>query len=300
MLASPCTDINKLKYPILLSPKLDGVRALVKDGVVLSRSLKPIPNKHVQRLFGKLEGYDGELIVGAINGEDVFRNTTSGVMTVAGIPDVKFCVFDRWDMQSVSYIGRFQSLEEGFRVFKVFSHHVTYPEQVLQLEEQYLSSGYEGVMLRGPQSPYKYGRSTEREGWLLKLKRFEDSEAIVVGMEEKMHNGNEATTNALGRTERSSHIENLTPLGVMGALIVRDTKTGVEFNIGTGFSDEERVWWWNWAEDQEHYHVSQSTGGEKLLFPKSETLVKYKFFPSGSKDKPRFPAYLGLRSALDV
>ena len=38
-----------------LSPKLDGVRAIVIGGVVMSRNLKPIPNRHVQSLFKHLE-----------------------------------------------------------------------------------------------------------------------------------------------------------------------------------------------------------------------------------------------------
>jgi DNA ligase-1 len=58
MLASPA-DMSKLRFPLWLSPKLDGIRALVINGVVMSRSLKPIPNQHVQSLFGHLEGYDG-------------------------------------------------------------------------------------------------------------------------------------------------------------------------------------------------------------------------------------------------
>ena len=65
MLAATVSD-EPLSYPLLASVKLDGVRALVVDGVVMGRSLKPIPNKHVQRLFGhtQLNGLDGELIVG--------------------------------------------------------------------------------------------------------------------------------------------------------------------------------------------------------------------------------------------
>ena len=61
MLAAP-SDGNDLKYPIMVSPKLDGVRAIIIDGVVMSRSLKPIPNKYVQSLFGleKFNGFDGE------------------------------------------------------------------------------------------------------------------------------------------------------------------------------------------------------------------------------------------------
>ncbi len=60
-------DLDKLRFPLLASAKLDGVRAIVRDGVVYSRSNKPIPNKFVQQQFKHLEHFDGELIVGFAN-----------------------------------------------------------------------------------------------------------------------------------------------------------------------------------------------------------------------------------------
>ncbi len=88
--------LPKLRYPVIASAKLDGIRAIVIDCVVYSRSMKPIRNKHVQRLFGRAgyNGYDGELIVGPANAEDVYRVTSSGVMSAGGEPDVAFHVFD--------------------------------------------------------------------------------------------------------------------------------------------------------------------------------------------------------------
>lgn len=112
---------------------------------------------------------------------------------------------------------------------------------------------------------------------MLKLKRFEDSEAEVLGIEEEMHNANTAETNELGRTKRSTAKAGLVGKGTMGALIVRDVKTGVEFNIGSGFTAHDRTEAWKPGE-----------------------LVKYKFFPVGVKDKPRHPVFLGRRSKLDV
>ena len=79
---------------------------------------------------------------------------------------------------------------------------------------------------------------------LLKVKRFEDGEAGILAVEEQMHNGNEATTNELGRTQRSSHKENKVPMGTLGALVCKDVETGIQFNIGTGFTDEVRQQLW--------------------------------------------------------
>ena len=115
-----------------------------------------------------------------------------------------------------------------------------------------------------------------------------------------MHNGNEATINKLGHTERSSHQANLVPLNTMGALIVRDLKTGVEFNIGTGFDDTDRVWWWNHPMILRSSAIKMNDGGIRYNVTLPDVIVKYKYFAQGSKDKPRFPTYLGLRDEGDM
>ena len=61
MLAATLKSPEALKFPVVASPKLDGVRAIIIDGVVMSRNLKPIPNVFVQKIFGHREfnGFDG-------------------------------------------------------------------------------------------------------------------------------------------------------------------------------------------------------------------------------------------------
>ena len=293
-------DLSTLKFPLALSPKLDGIRAIVKDGVVMSRSLKPIPNRHVQKLFAHLEGYDGELIVGPANDKDCFLKTTSGVMSRDGEPDVYYHVFDRHDLTAITWESRYATFKHHPDIVKV-THHIVHSHQdILDYEEAYLAQGYEGVMLRDLNGPYKNGRSTTKEGWLLKLKRFEDSEALVIGMEEKMHNANEATIGELGQTKRTSHQENLGPMGTMGALIVRDLKTGVEFNIGTGFSDADRAWWWQyWVGLSCTGHI-QNNGREVIKLLEPSIIVNYTYFATGSKDKPRFPTFKSIRHKDDM
>lgn len=72
-------DLEKLRFPLLASAKLDGVRAIVRGGVVFSRSNKPIPNQFVQDKFKHLEHYDGELIYGDPTAKDCYRRTVSAV-----------------------------------------------------------------------------------------------------------------------------------------------------------------------------------------------------------------------------
>jgi DNA ligase-1 len=269
-----------VRFPVLASAKLDGVRCIIIDGVAMSRSLKPIPNAYVQKKIGlkKYNGLDGELIVGPPGAPDAYRKTVSAVMSEDGEPNFTFRIFDNY-LVSGGFSDRFETLykHEGAHVTVVKHRLIQDSEELDAYEAKMLEQGMEGVMIRDPRGPYKFGRSSTREGYLLKLKRFEDSEAEIIGVEELMHNANEAKTNALGHTERSSHKANLVGMGVMGALNVRDLKTGVEFSIGTGFDAKDRAAKW-----------------------KLGTIVKYKFFAGGSKDRPRFPVYVGIRDKRDM
>jgi DNA ligase 1 len=282
MLASDA-DLEKLSFPLLASAKLDGIRAIVQGGVVLSRSLKPIRNDYVQSLFKGFEHWDGELIVGDPTSKLCYRDTVSGVMSQDGEPDVKFYAFDHFEHPSTCYMERMKRLKGVINKHVVLhaQHVVTCLDTLLKLEEKMLNLGYEGLILRSQHGHYKFGRSTAKEGLLLKLKRFEDAEAEIVGFEERLQNNNEAKTNALGRTERSSHKANKSGRGDLGALLVR-TGEGVSFAIGTGFTDDERAHIWG--------NQDQFLG----------RIAKYKHFTVGGYDAPRHPVYLGLRDGSDT
>jgi DNA ligase-1 len=284
MLSATCETTDGLTFPLLASPKLDGIRALVVEGQLVSRNLKFIRNVQTWNRYSltNLEGLDGELICGPHDAM-VFRRTTSGISRVLGTPDAEFWVFDVYlphtDFKTRQEYLHSRAWPPGI---KLVPHvWVRDARELRAYEEKCLDDGYEGIMLRHPAGPYKPGRSTLREGYLMKVKRFEDAEAEVIGVEERMHNGNTATTNALGHTERSSHKENLVGRGDLGALVVRGINgpyAGVEFTVGTGFDDSDRASLWN----------MDLTG----------KVVKYKFFPMGSKDRPRFPVFLGFREDL--
>lgn len=146
LLASP-VDFKHLDYENLwVSKKLDGIRAIVRDRVVLSRKLLPIPNAHVQYTFGipALEGFDGELIVGPANAADVYSKTYSGVMKAKGEPDVTFHAFDHIENPTEEYCRRLVRLsEKSFRWVEVVPQHGVMCEQdVLDIETMYLDQGY--------------------------------------------------------------------------------------------------------------------------------------------------------------
>jgi DNA ligase 1 len=292
MLAVDCGDVNSLCFPLVASPKMDGVRAIVSADGLLSRSLKPIPNGNVQRLFAGLPiGLDGELLAGSPTAPDVYRKTVSMVMSDdAPIDGLAFHVFDiqedrPWEERNARTESAVRLARNAGRpVAAVLQVPAFSADDLLFYESKWVEMGYEGAILRAPGSPYKHGRSTRREGYLLKLKRFQDAEAVAIGVTELMHNGNEAKTNELGRTARSHKKAGLVGAGVMGTLVVRDVKTGVEFEIGTGFKAEERQAIWYTKEE-----ITQAGW-----------LCKYKHFPSGAKDKPRHPVFLGWRDQRDM
>jgi len=283
-------DKASVRWPMLASPKLDGIRCIAHNGVAMARSMKPIRNRYIQAWFEanakSLEGFDGELIVGAPNAPDVFNVTTSAVNSEDGEPDFAFHVFDR--LGDGTYMRRFEILSQEFmpdRVKFVPNYYIFNEQELADYEAKALDEGYEGVMLRDPNSPYKQGRSTPKEAYLLKVKRFNDAEAVIVGLLEEMRNSNPLTVNELGLGKRSSHQANLVAKGTMGTLCVRGINgdfKDVEFGIGSGFDQATRQALWN--------------DRENML----GKVVTYKYFSIGVKDKPRFPVFKGLRDPIDI
>jgi DNA ligase-1 len=289
MLAAAVEDASRLLFPLIASPKIDGIRALMLDGKLLSRSLKPIPNHYVRETLEAIlpDGLDGELLVGK-----TFQDCTSGIMSHEGEPDFQFWVFDYVNWKNglgplVEYHHRLGLLATRIndlnnpRVVEVPTQRIECLDDLVAYENEALAAGFEGVMLRDPKGPYKCGRSTAREGYLLKLKRFEDAEAVIVGVEELMHNENEAKTNELGLMKRSSAKDGKVPGGTLGALRCI-TMLNVRFNIGAGFTQADRDALW----------------AARDIRP--GTFVKYKHQPFGAKDAPRLPVFLGLRSTEDL
>lgn len=290
-------DLKIQKYPAYASSKLDGIRAWIKDGQVLSSRLEVIPNQHLQKLFGRkqLNGLDGELIVGDPL-DDQVRNSTSGRLNSPdGEPDVRFYVFDRWDSLA-PYLTRYESLEEQLGVPTTKGDPILVPHrlvnneiELLEYEKQKLDEGYEGLVLRAPDGPYKYGRSTTKQGWMLKMKRFMDAEARVLRVNEEMKNNNKAEKNKLGRTKRSSSKAGKVGKGRAGELEVVGVNgrfKGVEFVVPLGGAgDAGKDWWW--------------TVGKKQVEAGEDLYVTYRFFPKGVKNKPLLTTYGGVRPTWD-
>jgi DNA ligase-1 len=277
---------DKAKFPYLVTPKIDGIRFLMVDGVAVSRTFKPIRNSHVQRALAAVlpDGVDGELTCG-----DTFQSSSSAIMSIDGEPDFKCWIFDYVSPNTPvvePYSMRIShpmlaTLESVPFVTVLRPETVASASDLAVIEQRYLDEGFEGAMVRSPGGTYKFGRSTVKENILLKVKRFLDDEAILVNVLEKQHNQNEAEQDAFGNTKRSTCQDGLIGADTAGTLVVQ-RPDGLQFGIGTGLDDALRAQIWG----NPDAYVGR--------------IVKYKYFPVSIKEKPRHPVFLGFRDSEDL
>lgn len=242
-------DLDKLNYPLYASFKLDGIRCTTPNDKVLSRTLKPIPNKFIQKeLVAMPRVFDGELMV-----LGNFNELTSEIMSEAGTPDFLYLVFDLADMPAnCTFERRYTELksvvaELGAGLPRVILVHQTLcnnASEVRKLYDEAIKQGYEGLILRSLNGLYKEGRSTLKQEWMLKLKPIADTEATVVDFTELMHNENEAVENEVGAQARNKQQSGLVGGDTLGALVCKD-KDGNIISIGSGFTASHRKIIWD-------------------------------------------------------
>lgn len=285
------TNIDQLTYPLMASPKLDGIRAIVHPTLgLVSRTLKPIPNKHIQEQLrhDAYVRFDGELIVGPVNGQDVFNRTQSGVMAVGGTPDFRFHVFDiigssmPFAARATTVMRQIGTLFEVDDPVSWVPHTTIYnKEELLAYENNAVLEGYEGIMLRRVDGPYKQGRSTFKEGILLKMKRYTDDEGTVVGFEPLQRNHNAPSRDARGLQVRTAHLSGKVADDLLGALILRNS-TWDTIRVGSGFDEATR---------REIWANQGSFIGRSVTF---------KYFSYGTKEAPRQAIFKGFRDKRDI
>lgn len=213
-------DINRNTLDVdhyLVSEKLDGVRARWTGKQLLTRNGNVIYSP-----LGFTSGWpdvplDGELWLG----RGQFELTASIVLKEA--PDerwehVKLVVFDMPQSNS-TFQERVSDIkllvgQTNSATLTAMPHFTVESHQALESAlNAVIEGGGEGLMLHAKRAYYTEGRSLH----LLKVKRYSDAEARVIG-----------------------HIEgNGKFSGMMGSLMVEST-TGIRFKLGTGFSLEQR------------------------------------------------------------
>lgn len=264
---SKTPNLKTLRYPVIATPKLDGIRCAVENGKLRTFNKKPVPNKHINEAFEPIthlmEGFDGELM---IPGQD-FNGVQSAVMSRTGKPAFKFMAFDLHN-SPLTYVNRTNDLYAAILVINNLGYaEASFIEQVPQTVcrnadelqafwDKCIADGYEGAIVADPHGYYKNGRSGLKEQLLLKLKLWHDDEAIVIEVQEEI-------------------AQDGTPKGRAGALLVKHS-SGCEFGVA-GFDDIAKASMWI---------------NRKAIVGKTITF-KYQDWPAGGN--PRFPGFKGFR-----
>ena len=200
-----------------LSEKLDGVRAYWNGQQFLSRQ---------GNVFHAPAWFTADLPPFPLDGElwlerQAFQRTVSIVRRhdePAAWRSIRYVVFDA-PMLATPFEARLQTCRAHFDRYPAFYAEVLPQEPCHDLAhlhselDRVTQLGGEGLMLREPASLYV----TRRSATLLKVKRFHDAEARVIGHEP-----------GAGRHR-----------GRLGALRV-ELPNGVQFFVGSGFTDRQR------------------------------------------------------------
>jgi DNA ligase-1 len=250
------TESYPVQFPCYGSYKIDGIRIVKHEGKALTKSLKPVPNKAIARWVecNLPDGVDGEIISGQPNQEDVYTKTFTAAMTIEGTYEFSIYLFDLHNLPKAYATERYNALKSLVSNLSdpVKAAVKVVDKRVLNTQAEFdamyaeaLDLGYEGLVTQSLDGLYKHGKCTPKEGTQLKHKPEEDRDFQVTGIYEAMHNGNDAFTNEVGDTARSSHAENLTGLGMVGGFYAIDVESGVDFKVAPGkLTHDERVSIW--------------------------------------------------------
>lgn len=206
-----------------MSEKLDGIRALWNGKVLYSRTQKNISAPEwFKESLPKNVHIDGELYIGRAK----FEETQSIVMKKTPIDKewekIKYMCFDI--INEKSYVERYEILKgmKETKHFKIVKQEKIRTKKEFEERFKEITKGKgEGIMIRND-SKYVQKRSKS----LVKIKPKRDAEAIVQNVEK-----------GKGRLKN-----------MMGKLVVKNKNTGVNFRIGTGFTDEQRKRNWKKGE----------------------------------------------------
>lgn len=291
------------RWPMLGSPKMDGNRLFLIDGKLLTRSMKPQPNRQLEEhlkdiiAYSKEKGlcFDGELY--DHNTPFVELQTYTRSKNIA-IPDhIFFNVFDclslvNWNIDisyEVSYCARCEHYDDIIEKYK-FPHVTSVTQYVIEnarsaegMYEKFLQDGYEGMMLRSLNGRYKKGRATLSEGIMFKVKPKATIDAVLIdvfcrrAMLEEIRTG-PRPVDERGLLRRSHKQGDFEDTDIAGAFLVRDEQ-GREFKVGfaRGFGLEMRKQLW----DQRNMLIGR--------------WVEVVYLPIGEKDVPRSGRFVRFR-----
>jgi DNA ligase-1 len=281
-------DIATLKYPLLASYKLDGIRCIFKDGQMYSRALKQFPNVQLKKRFehlSKISKIHNVILDGELLAKSLTFNELSGLTRQLDkeLPnDLYFYCFDcikdenfnsnfktRIDNIQIYFEEEYVKLVKQWSIFK--------SEEIESLYENALAWGCDGLILRDPNGRYKFGRGTIKEGLIYKMKPFQTFDAKIIGIIQatEVREGAEKKINELGRSVTSKKKDDRVLIEKAAAFLVMYGSKELKVTIAMTDEEKEEVW-----KNKKKY-----LGRE----------IEYKGMLVGSKDLPRHPVFLRFR-----
>lgn len=209
-------DINVSEF--LVSEKYDGARVWWTGERLLSRSgnVYQAPAWFTDALPD--QALDGELWIGRGKFQRLMQTIRDEVPDDRAWRSVRFMVFDaprlpgHFEQRQLG-LAQILSVQLPYWVEHVKQRRITDPTQLQELLSEVVSQGGEGLILQRADMPY----FPARHSGYLKLKPYQDDEAIVVGY----------------RPGKGKYT------GMTGSLIVQDAD-GTRFRLGSGLSDADR------------------------------------------------------------
>lgn len=279
-------DMETLKYPLLASYKLDGIRCIFKDGQMYTRALKQFPNIQLRKRFESLIKYskvhniilDGELLAKSLTFNELSGLTRQLDKEIPN--DLYFYCFDIVKNENFeqSFKNRLHNLYTNLDYLKTVKQRVLYNvDEVNEYYQEALEWGCDGLILRDPSGRYKFGRGTIKEGLIFKMKPFEtfDAKIIDVTQATEVRQGAEKKINELGRSVTSKKKDDRILINKASAFVV--LYKGKELKVTIAMTDEEKEEVWK--------NKSKYIG----------RWIEYKGMLTGSKDLPRHPNFIRFR-----
>ena len=273
---------HKVTGEFILTTKLDGIRCVAikkPDGISLfSRQGQPIEGMDdiVEEIKMLPDGvYDGELLLRNdhnLNSGDLYRATTKVVREDGIKKNVEYLLFDYLLVDDFyKGVSNIPCYERKANLHILLSENVFIwlkevpmlyigdnKEKILQVLEEEVANDKEGIMLNIANAPYECKRSDK----ILKIKKFHDADLLV--------------TQVIEGTGKN--------VGKLGAITVRFIHEGKEYecNCGSGFSDDERIKYWQSPEmllgkicTIGYFEISKNqNGGFGLRFPTWKGIIR--------------------------
>ena len=196
----------KIEFPAYVQPKLDGLRCIsyLENGEIILQSRRgmrfenfDLLRSQLMKLFkivGENVYLDGELYTDTIIFEELsglVRLTTekTNEEQLEKINSIKYNVFDIYFVNSPNmiYEERKEKVEQLMKVKNIFliklvdSTLIHSFEEVDSLHDEFVSNGYEGIMLRDKNGLYE---PNKRSKYLQKYKKFMEEEFKIIDFKE--------------------------------------------------------------------------------------------------------------------